>query len=238
MVADVYALAGITADTLDGATQVGMDIETMMMLGGPGSGGMSAGGAWAVAGGRGGSGGLAEAYASGRNPYRGYGVNPESPDAHWLKRNWKTYEQKWVRGGASPPKLRELDPAVEESLGGHTIQKHVGKSDQHLRNRLKDEPDIPAASTYESFTEAKTYMDKVATKRKVGIETWLKSGTGKTKEFTADFPDAQIGRRISQEEARKSTKPHSVSDATIVIKRDPSAPDGYIVITSFPGPAI
>lgn len=233
---DVYALAGITANTLDGATQVGMDIESMMMLGGPGAGGMSAGGAWALAGSRSAYGGLSGAYASGVNPYKDYGVDVEKLDSHWLKKNWKNHEQKWNRKGPKPPKLREIDPAVEESLGGHTIDRHVGKSDRNLRDRLKKEPDIPAASTYESFTEAKKYANKVAERNKQAIENWLKSGKGATKAFTAKVPGDEIGRRLTREEAKRGSDPNASDDATVVIKRDPAAPDGYLVITSYPGP--
>jgi len=236
VVTDLYGLAGVTANTLDGATEVGKDVETMMMLGGPG-GGMSAGGAWAVAGSRSAYGELAGAYASGVNPYKDYGLGPDSLDSHWLKKNWKDYDQKWGRKGSRPPKVRQFDPAVEETLGGHTIEKHVGKTNKGLRDRLKNEEKIPAASTYESFTEAETYMNKVAKARKPEIEKWLKSGKDKTKEFTFEFPGEKIGRRLTQAEREKGTEPHPSNKATIVIKRDPSAPDGYIVITSFPGPA-
>lgn len=235
--ADVYTVAGITADTLDGATEIGMDIESMMMLGGPGAGGMSAGGAWAVARSRGAYGGLVGAYADGVNPYKDYGVAPESLDVHWLKKNWRDYEQKWTRKGPKPPTVRDLDPAVEETLGGHSIGKHVGKSDRHLRDRLKEEPNIPAASTYGSFTEAKKYMGKVAQARKVDIEMWLKSGKSKSRDFTAEFPGEAIGKRLTRAEAKRGDKPSPSEQATIVIKRDPSAPNGYLVITSFPGPA-
>ncbi|QEU94051.1 hypothetical protein CP970_26920 [Streptomyces kanamyceticus] len=234
---DVYALAGITANTLDGATQVGMDVESMMMLGGPGAGGMSAGGAWALAGSRSAYGGLSGAYAYGVNPYKDYGVDVEKLDAHWLKKNWKNYDQKWNRKGPKPPKLREIDPAVEETLGGHSIERHVGKSNRALRDRLKDE-DIPAASTYGSFTEAKKYMNKVAQGNKRKIEEWLKSGKGGdrgTETFTSQFPGEEIGRRITKDEAKLGKEPSSSDQATIVLKRDADAPGGYIVVTSFPG---
>src|SRR5512137_1959892 len=46
------------------------------------------------------------------------------------------------RGGPSH------DLSHDEELGGHTLRKHVGRTDEQLRERLAEEPGISAASTY------------------------------------------------------------------------------------------
>ena len=43
---------------------------------------------------------------------------------------------------------REYDLERDESRGGHTLDKHVGRSDDELRERLAREPNISAASTW------------------------------------------------------------------------------------------
>ena len=40
------------------------------------------------------------------------------------------------------------DLAADESMGGHTLARHVGKTDSQLSDRLRREPQISAASTY------------------------------------------------------------------------------------------
>jgi hypothetical protein len=40
------------------------------------------------------------------------------------------------------------DLSVDEDMGGHTLARHVGKTDAELRERLRREPNISTASTY------------------------------------------------------------------------------------------
>ena len=57
------------------------------------------------------------------------------------------YENRWTRKGPKPPKVREVDLWEEEArFGPHTFDEHAEKTDQFLRQRIRDEPDLPAAS--------------------------------------------------------------------------------------------
>lgn len=40
------------------------------------------------------------------------------------------------------------DLSLDEAFGGHTLRRHVGRTDEQLRERLKSESNISAASTY------------------------------------------------------------------------------------------
>jgi hypothetical protein len=53
--------------------------------------------------------------------------------------------QEPVRAAATPP---AVDLAASELMGGHTLARHVGRTDGQLRERLRREPNIAAASTY------------------------------------------------------------------------------------------
>ncbi len=231
LMGDFYALAAVTAGTLKGADSIGMNVETMMMLG-PEVGGP--GGDFAFTDGTT-STGLADSYAFGTDPFGGYEAADGQLDDPWLTRDWRTYDNRYRRGGPKPPQVRVADLSEEESYDGHTIERHVGKTDQFLRNRIKEE-DLDSASTYNSYSEAEEYTNNVAVSKKPEIEAWLKSGKSK-KAFTAQFDGAQIGKRITRDEIVAGVDPHPVDAATIVLKRDSSAPDGYYVLTSFPGPA-
>src|SRR5260370_269006 len=53
-----------------------------------------------------------------------------------------------------PPKAASAEPGVrrdlsaDESMGGHTLARHVERTDAELAERLRREPQISAASTY------------------------------------------------------------------------------------------
>ena len=83
---DLYGLAAITAGTLKGADSIGMNVETMMMFGGPEGGGPSS--EFALADGSASS-SLANAYAFGGNPFKDYAISPEELDGSWLTRTWE-----------------------------------------------------------------------------------------------------------------------------------------------------
>src|SRR5262252_7387451 len=51
-----------------------------------------------------------------------------------------------AQGTATASPTRDL--AADERAGGHTLTRHVGKSDAELAERLSREHDISAASTY------------------------------------------------------------------------------------------
>src|SRR5687767_5324142 len=61
---------------------------------------------------------------------------------------------------AGPAETREArrDLAQDESRGGHTLARHVGKSDEDLRERLARERGISAASTYGDRATAETVV--------------------------------------------------------------------------------
>jgi hypothetical protein len=63
------------------------------------------------------------------------------------------------------PTTASHDLSIDEAMGGHTLERHVGKTDAELRARLEREPQISAASTY---------TDRAAAERLVGAA--LQSG--------------------------------------------------------------
>ena len=47
------------------------------------------------------------------------------------------------------------DLQADERLGGHTLARHVGRTDQELHERLRRDPQISAASTYTDVMTAR-----------------------------------------------------------------------------------
>jgi hypothetical protein len=91
------------------------------------------------------------------------------------------------RGALERSRANAYDLQQDERLGGHTLQRHVGKTDADLAERLRREPNIAEASSY---TDAATAARIVAR----AIE--------------------QNRRRIAQWEARRGRRPNLVFDYT------------------------
>src|SRR5215208_3255283 len=73
-----------------------------------------------------------------------------------------------VFAGAGIGAQQRRDLSVDEAMGGHTLARHVGKSDAELADRLRRERQISAASTY---------TDRPTAERSVGAA--LADGGGK-----------------------------------------------------------
>jgi len=61
----------------------------------------------------------------------------------------------------------------QEKFGGHTIARHVGKSDQQLVERLINSPRISAASTYPNLTTAATNIQAALRDNANTLNSWV-----------------------------------------------------------------
>ncbi|NEP53063.1 MAG: hypothetical protein F6K65_31400 [Moorea sp. SIO3C2] len=61
----------------------------------------------------------------------------------------------------------------QEDLGGHTIDRHVGKSDHQLVNRLINAPRISAASTYPDLGTAATNIQAALRTNRNKLNSWV-----------------------------------------------------------------
>src|SRR5258708_1628172 len=78
----------------------------------------------------------------------------------------KPSSESWSQRPQESRHARPVDRSVDhydlsrdEERGGHTLRKHVGRTDDELRQRLEREPDISAASTW---TDRATAEETVA----------------------------------------------------------------------------
>jgi hypothetical protein len=96
--------------------------------------------------------------------------------------------------------------ATEEAAGGHTIARHVGRTEEQLRARLLQEPRIPAATTFRALREAERVVGEALRANKEAIKVWAKTATaGQTKAFTHD-----AGRIIGQGVVRSTNQVHEM----------------------------
>jgi Bacterial CdiA-CT RNAse A domain len=121
--------------------------------------------------------------------------------------------------------LRDL--SHDESLGGHTLARHVGKTDEELRDRLSHEH-ISAASTYTDRTAAERAVGSAVAVAQNKIGEWV-SASGSHPNLVLDYDSAQpIGRSLH----RRDTQATPCSHAVVVLKWRP--PADYFVLTSYP----
>ena len=119
------------------------------------------------------------------------------------------------------------DLSVDDAKGGHTLKRHVGKTDDELRQRLKTER-VSAASTYIDRVTAEAAIGTAIAENKERIQNWLNkvgSHPNLVLDYTADKP---FGRTLH----RGDTEPQTCSHAVVVLKFDP--PKDYHVVTSYP----
>jgi len=120
------------------------------------------------------------------------------------------------------------DLAQDEAAGGHILRKHVGRTDDELRERLERERHISGASTYTDRSTAEHAVGAAIAQSQDRIERWLRrSGGHPNLVLDYDSPEP-IGRTMNRGEDRS----HPCSHALVVLKY--SGPNDYYVLTSYP----
>jgi hypothetical protein len=120
------------------------------------------------------------------------------------------------------------DLAQDEERGGHTLRKHVGRSDGQLRERLQQERNISAASTWTDREMAETTVAAALRDQWGWIKNWERRG----------YPRANLalhydaGRVIGRSLRRGEEQTVECRSAVIVLRGD--GPDGFFVLTTYP----
>ncbi|MEO5823172.1 MAG: RNase A-like domain-containing protein, partial [Vicinamibacteraceae bacterium] len=71
--------------------------------------------------------------------------------------------------GAQAPRR---DLLADERCGGHTVERHVGKTNRQLADRLRQQSDISAASTYPDLPTAETVVAAALASDRRLVTTW------------------------------------------------------------------
>lgn len=116
--------------------------------------------------------------------------------------------------------------AAHEKKGGHLLDKHVGKTNDYLRDRLVKEPDRTVVSTFTERAEAERAASKVLDDNADKIDDWLKSGSKNKKAFKTSFEGGRVLKR--GDDAVKTGK-----EAILVLK--PDGKGGFFILTGYPG---
>lgn len=130
----------------------------------------------------------------------------------------------------SAPPRRDL--ASDERCGGHTLSRHVGRTDAELSERLRRQPDISAASTYPDLHTAELVVGTTIARERARLAAWER-GSGRRPNlalrFRGDPSKPPIGRSLR----RGRPRPEPCVDAVVVLRWDDRR-DGFCVLTSYP----
>ncbi|QZY93666.1 RNase A-like domain-containing protein [Pantoea dispersa] len=72
-------------------------------------------------------------------------------------------------------KIAEHESLSGRAPGGHTIERHIGKTPDELRERLRNRPRLDEASSFKSLSEAEALISKVLADNKYQIQMWVKN---------------------------------------------------------------
>jgi hypothetical protein len=133
------------------------------------------------------------------------------------------------RQAAEPPKPSQSPRSTflheNEARGGHVLDKHVGKTDEELLQRLKRESHLTSASTFTDEASAEQVIKAALAENQVVINQWL-SQTDKAK-LRLDYESVgTIGRILSSgQRATADSK-----NAVLILQK---AKEGYFVLTAY-----
>jgi hypothetical protein len=122
------------------------------------------------------------------------------------------------------------DLSQDEAAGGHTLRKHVGRTEEELRERLRHERHLSAASTWTDRKTAERAVGFALNQNRDQIDSWSNRSGGHPN-LVIDY-DGDPARPIGQSLRRDADHAQPCAYATIVLRW--TAPSEYYVLTSYP----
>lgn len=138
----------------------------------------------------------------------------------------RTQEQASAKPSSRPA---THDLSLDESRGGHTLQRHIGRNDEQLRQRLQAERNISAASSYTDRATAEHAIGAALDQNADRIQRWMQRGERRPN-LVLDYsePNEPLGRVMFRGAMGSVPCDHSI----VVLKAD--GPSDYFVLTSYP----
>lgn len=134
--------------------------------------------------------------------------------------------------GVSPSAdaARRRDLLRDEKRGGHTLSRHVGLSDTDLRERLRRDQRISAASTYTDRNTAEEAVALAIVASKKRIDGWA-NRDGSRANLVVEW--AGDGRVLGRSLRRGAKAPVPCARALVILRWNTES-EIYYVLTSYP----
>lgn len=123
------------------------------------------------------------------------------------------------------------DLSIDESMGGHTLARHVGRTDPQLAERLRLEKQISAASTYTDRATAERSVGAALADGGAKLSNWQRR-VGRRPNLVLYFAEPSrkpIGRSLM----RGHTSSVPCTRAIVVLRWD-DRQNRFYVLTSYP----
>jgi hypothetical protein len=122
------------------------------------------------------------------------------------------------------------DLSKDEAAGGHTLRKHVGRTDDQLRERLARERNISAASTWTDRATAEQAVGTAIAQNQDRINRWL-DRSGNRPNLVLDY-NGDAARPVGRSLRRGADQAEPCAHAVVVLKW--SGDRDYFVLTTYP----
>ncbi|MCD9029672.1 hypothetical protein LDO26_15880 [Luteimonas sp. BDR2-5] len=117
---------------------------------------------------------------------------------------------------------------AHEDVGGHLIERHVGKSEQWLVDRVNRD-NISAASSFRDLPEAEHFVSETIAEHQDSIDAWV-DGQGGNRLVIDSTYDASTGISVS----RGQSEAVDVFSVRLVLERSNQLDTGYRIVTGYP----
>ena len=117
---------------------------------------------------------------------------------------------------------------AHEEAGGHLIERHVGKSEQWLLDRVSRD-NISAASSFRDLPEAERFVSATIADHQARVDAWADGSGGNRLVIDTTF-DASTGISVS----RGDTSAVDVFSVRLVLERSNQLDIGYRIVTGYP----
>ncbi len=116
----------------------------------------------------------------------------------------------------------------DEQRGGHTLARHVARTDEELRERLAQERNISAASTWTDRETAEAVVGDALEAERSRVDSWMRRGYPRANLALHYNAGPVIGRSLR----RGDSQTVGCSSAVIVLRAD--GPESFYVLTAYP----
>jgi hypothetical protein len=120
------------------------------------------------------------------------------------------------------------DLGSDEQRGGHTLARHMARTDDELRERLARERNISAASTWTDRETAEKVVGEALAAEQGRVKSWIRRGFPRTNLALHYNARRAVGRSLR----RGDSQTVECSSAVIVLRAD--GPESFYVLTTYP----
>ncbi|NVI04792.1 RNase A-like domain-containing protein [Paraburkholderia youngii] len=125
--------------------------------------------------------------------------------------------------------LMKHEAKLGSRIGGHTVEKHVGRTEAQLRERLTREPKRQTVSSFTNIESAEWAISEVMRVDALRIKTWAQSSRrAKPLELEKD-----LGRTVGYGISRKTDSLTGMSVVHLVLKYETYNGMPYYVLTAY-----